>query len=196
MDPKSFGAFIADCRREQGMTQAELARRLNVTDKAVSRWERGVGFPDILSLESLADALGISVLELMRSERNEAQEETRKAEEAVRDTLTLADLQRRQERRHALTLLGVTALAVGLLLCLDMARERWDVLLMQVVLVFLPLCCAGGFLVLLGCGLRRKVTGMPYKRTLALAVCLLAPLTLILGFFFLCGLLGLGPVPT
>lgn len=42
MDAKSFGAFIADQRRMLGLTQAEVAARLHVTDKAVSRWERGV----------------------------------------------------------------------------------------------------------------------------------------------------------
>lgn len=42
MDAKKFGAFIAECRREKNMTQADLAVKLNVTDKAVSRWERGV----------------------------------------------------------------------------------------------------------------------------------------------------------
>lgn len=44
MDAKTFGAFLADARRKHGLTQAELAELLHVTDKAVSRWERGVGF--------------------------------------------------------------------------------------------------------------------------------------------------------
>lgn len=45
MDAKMFGAFLAQVRRAQGLTQAELAEQLHVTDKAVSRWERGVGLP-------------------------------------------------------------------------------------------------------------------------------------------------------
>ena len=52
------------------MTQAELAEKINVTDKAVSRWERGLCFPDINTLEPLADAFVIEVVELMRSEIN------------------------------------------------------------------------------------------------------------------------------
>ena len=44
MDAKTFGAFLARMRKSQGLTQAELAQQLHVTDKAVSRWERGVGF--------------------------------------------------------------------------------------------------------------------------------------------------------
>lgn len=66
MEAKELGEFIAKKRKEKQITQAELAKRLNVTDKAVSRWERGVGFPDINTLEPLADALGITLTELMR----------------------------------------------------------------------------------------------------------------------------------
>ena len=53
------------------MTQSELAEKIRVTDKAVSRWERELGFPDINTLEPLADALGITLIELMQSEKAE-----------------------------------------------------------------------------------------------------------------------------
>ena len=65
MDAKTFGAFLARMRKSQGFTQAELAQQLHVTDKAVSRWERGVGLPDINTLEPLADALGLTLADLM-----------------------------------------------------------------------------------------------------------------------------------
>ena len=67
MDAEKIGAFIAVCRKEKNMTQAELAQKLKVTDKAVSRWERGKGFPDISILVPLSDALDISLPELMNS---------------------------------------------------------------------------------------------------------------------------------
>ena len=66
MDAKEFGAFLAQVRRERNMTQAELAQQLHVTDKAVSRWERGIGLPDINTLEPLADVLGHSSIETTR----------------------------------------------------------------------------------------------------------------------------------
>lgn len=69
MDSKIFGQFIAKTRKEKKMTQADLAKIIGVTDKAISRWERGIGFPDINTLEPLADALDLSVLELMRSQK-------------------------------------------------------------------------------------------------------------------------------
>lgn len=50
MDAEKFGTFISQCRKEKQMTQAELAARLQVTDKAVSRWEREIGFPDISTI--------------------------------------------------------------------------------------------------------------------------------------------------
>lgn len=69
MDSRKFGEFIAMIRKEKGWTQTELAEKLNVTDKAVSRWERGLGFPDINTVKPLADALEVSVLEIMQSEK-------------------------------------------------------------------------------------------------------------------------------
>lgn len=66
MEAKELGEYIAQKRKEKQITQKELAKRLNVTDKAVSRWERGLGFPDINTLEPLANALGITLAELMR----------------------------------------------------------------------------------------------------------------------------------
>ena len=76
MDAKKFGTFVADVRKQKGMTQADLADKLQVTDKAISRWERGLGFPDIELLEPLSDALGLSVLELLQSQHITEQEMT------------------------------------------------------------------------------------------------------------------------
>lgn len=71
MDAVKLGEFIAQRRKELGLTQLALAEKLNVTDKAVSRWERAVGLPDIASMEALAEALDVSLVELMRAERAE-----------------------------------------------------------------------------------------------------------------------------
>ncbi|MGN9171856.1 helix-turn-helix domain-containing protein [Lachnospiraceae bacterium HCP1S3_A8] len=65
MEAAELGKFIATIRKEKQLTQAELTRKLNVTDKAVSRWERELGFPDINTLEPLADALGITLTQLV-----------------------------------------------------------------------------------------------------------------------------------
>lgn len=65
MEAKDFGLFLSKTRKAQGLTQAVLAEQLHVTVQAVSRWERGVGLPDINTLEPLADALGLSLADLM-----------------------------------------------------------------------------------------------------------------------------------
>ena len=74
LDVQRFGAFIQSRRKELGLTQGELGQKLNVTDKAISRWERCVGFPDINLLEPLADALQISIQELMQCEQIKPEE--------------------------------------------------------------------------------------------------------------------------
>lgn len=71
MDAKAFGLFLAETRKAEGLTQSALAERLHVTDKAVSRWERGLGFPDINTLEPLAEALGLTLSQLMHADRGD-----------------------------------------------------------------------------------------------------------------------------
>lgn len=63
---KTLGMMIAELRKEKGMTQLELAEKMGVTDKAVSKWERDLSCPDINSLPKLAEILGVTVDELMQ----------------------------------------------------------------------------------------------------------------------------------
>ena len=71
MNKERLGAFIGERRRELGLTQKDLAGRLHVTDKAVSKWERGLSYPDVTLLEPLAGALGLNMEELMACRRQE-----------------------------------------------------------------------------------------------------------------------------
>ena len=63
---KTLGTMIAELRKQHGMTQLDLAEKMGVTDKAVSKWERDLSCPDINSLPKLAEILGVSVDELMQ----------------------------------------------------------------------------------------------------------------------------------
>jgi len=67
MANKSMGEIISTLRREKGMTQKELADMLNITDKAVSKWERDISCPDTATLPKLSEILGISVEELLNA---------------------------------------------------------------------------------------------------------------------------------
>lgn len=196
MDARTFGGFVAACRKEKGMTQAELAEKLHVTDKAVSRWERGVGFPDIATLEPLAAALEVSVLELMKSERIEAahlgQEE---AAGVVLDTLDVAKDQRQRERRNVLALLGGVAVADLVILLLDNLKWQGGALFIWGAGVAFPLFCLSGALALLGMGVWQLVNGRPWRRSILISAGLLLLLILLFVSFLLAGALGLGPVP-
>ena len=63
---KTLGTIISERRKQCGMTQLELAEKMGVTDKAVSKWERDLSCPDIHSLPTLAEILGVSVEDLMQ----------------------------------------------------------------------------------------------------------------------------------
>lgn len=124
MEAKKFGQFIAGIRKEKKMTQAELAGKIHVTDKAISRWERGLGFPDIQTLEPLAQALGISVLELMRSERQETEKQDQQPEEfrytqgeVVEMLQNAGDISRQQKKqdRNANVIAGIVLAAITII---------------------------------------------------------------------------------
>ena len=65
LDKGSFGRFLAQLRRERGLTQRDLAEMLFISDKAVSKWERGLSLPDVSLPLPLAEKLGVSVTELL-----------------------------------------------------------------------------------------------------------------------------------
>ena len=66
---KTIGEMISSLRKEKGMTQNELAEKMNVTDKAVSKWERDLSCPDINTISKLANILDVSVDELLQAKK-------------------------------------------------------------------------------------------------------------------------------
>lgn len=190
MDVKKFGTFIATLRKENNLTQVELAQKLQVTDKAISKWERGLGFPDINTIEPLADALGVSILEIMRSEKIPETEITQDTVSvALTDTFELVRLQRKAERKSILKISVGIAVILFLIFLID--GMGW----LGFAMVYFPVICLAGGIALVIWGLWRKKNKLPCLQTFVLAgIMLLIPITLIL-FFFLAGALGLGPVP-
>lgn len=71
MNYKTIGEIISNLRKEKGMTQSDLAEKMNITDKAVSKWERDLSCPDINSIPKLAEILGVSVEELLNAQKRE-----------------------------------------------------------------------------------------------------------------------------
>lgn len=84
MEKQTLGATIAALRKGMGMTQLELAEKMGVTDKAVSKWERDLSVPDVHSIPKLAQILGVSVEELMQVKK--PQKSHRSQVESIVDT--------------------------------------------------------------------------------------------------------------
>ena len=119
MNKERLGNFISGERKNLGLTQKDLASALHVTDKAVSKWERGMSYPDVTLLEPLAAALDLTVEELMACRRQEIAEQ-KGAEETMRNLLDISRDSVRKERRRSwkriaavLVLLAVTAAVVA-----------------------------------------------------------------------------------
>lgn len=87
MDQLKIGRFIAECRKKQKMTQVELAEKLNVTDKSVSKWECGTCMPNVSLYKDLCDILDITLNELFAGEKIEEEKFKKVAEENLMDAL-------------------------------------------------------------------------------------------------------------
>ncbi len=100
MDKEKTGQLIAELRKDKGLTQKQLADALNVTDKAVSKWERGLSFPDISMLEPIAEILDISIMEILTGARQDKNETmTREdASKIIKESVELGDEQIRHKK--------------------------------------------------------------------------------------------------
>lgn len=140
MNAIEFGKFIAQQRKAVGLTQKELAECLLVTDKAVSRWENGHGYPDIETLENLSKALEVSLVELMHSKKNESDTITiQEASESISSTISINAVARRNERRITLILFIASLLFVILL---SVLRDFPVVLLIGIIIGIIYLWAA------------------------------------------------------
>ena len=92
MNQEAIGKFIAVCRKEKGLTQMQLAEKLNITNRAVSKWETGKSCPDTSIMLELCDILGITVNELLSGERISMENYQKKAEE------NLVELQQKKDK--------------------------------------------------------------------------------------------------
>ncbi len=92
MNQVKIGNFIAECRKKKNMTQAQLAEKLNITDRAISKWETGKGMPDSGVMLDLCNELGISVNELLSGEVIEMNNYNEKVEKNLLDMVKQKEL--------------------------------------------------------------------------------------------------------
>jgi transcriptional regulator with XRE-family HTH domain len=116
MDNQKIGNFISELRKTMGMTQKDLADKLNVTDKAVSKWERGVGYPEITLIPLLADSLGISTGELLLGERSSMDNKNESAASDLAKTdLIVADTIEYVKQAHTYKTSRINGIALTIL---------------------------------------------------------------------------------
>lgn len=120
MDQQKTGQLIARRRKELCMTQKMLAEQLGVSDRAISKWERGAGFPDVSLIEHLADTLELSLAELFLGEQQSSLEE----DSSAREILHLAITKLRKYKR-LLILFCVLVLLLGMVIIISTAGNGW-----------------------------------------------------------------------
>ena len=184
MDAYKFGCFVAERRKELNMAQKDLAAKIQVTDKAVSKWERGLGFPDINTIEDLANALDVSITELMKSERKN--ESVSVEETIVNDVVQVAkaDVEERQ-KIITYTFAGTTVLLSVLEILLSInwnaeglvlnANVPWIAIVPGILMILYDIIC--------------MARGKKSYGAWAIGICLLLIPIIVIGFTFLiCGI--------
>ncbi len=116
MDNEKFGSFIKKLRNEKGLTQKDLGEKLNITDKAISKWERGISFPDIAVLNSLADFFEVDVSELLNGERGKKEkiDIDKKIEEAIEKYKNIEE-KRKAKKEKVKKYVKITSIVVFIL---------------------------------------------------------------------------------
>ena len=107
MDKNATGRFIAELRKQKGFTQKELAEKLMVTDKAISRWETGKGLPDTSLLKPLGDVLGVSVTELLSGKKIEEVDMKERADNIILESLNYS-------KRMLASVIGTILFIIGI----------------------------------------------------------------------------------
>ena len=115
MNQEETGKFIAKCRKGKNLTQAQLAEKLNITDRAVSKWETGKSMPDSSIMLELCEILGVTVNELLSGEKIDVENLEKKADK------NLIALKRKDEnnirKNVVISIIFSTTLLIGLIVC-------------------------------------------------------------------------------
>ena len=124
MNYEDIGKFIQEKRKEKGLTQKELAKKIGVTDKAVSKWETGAGCPDVSLLESLSKELDCSILEILKG-KNISSVDAVEMDNYIKDTINYSKNKFRDIISKIVAFITVFIVLLLLLLNItNMARQR------------------------------------------------------------------------
>ena len=144
MNQIKIGRFIAECRKKVSLTQMQLAEKLGITDKAISKWERGVAMPDTSIMLELCDILGISVNELLIGEKITMENNNLKNEQLMLDMAKELEQKNKTiwNSMWAIMIVSITGLIAGILLAAFLIPEGvWQLAaIISVCVVFLIPC--------------------------------------------------------
>ena len=134
MDQIKIGKFIAECRKKQNLTQAQLAEKLDITDRAISKWETGKAMPDSAIMLDLCDILGIKVNELLCGEMIEIEHKDEQLNELI---FQMAKNEERYHKRLLHSAYVIIATSLTALICL-----------MSLISLLIPECGFQDFLII------------------------------------------------
>ena len=144
MDQLKIGKFIAECRKQKQLTQLQLADKLGITDKAISKWERGIAMPDTSIMLELCDILCISVNELLNGEMINMENSNEKNEQLLLDMAKELETNNKiiWSSMWAIMIVSMTALIAGIFIAAFLIPEGiWQlVTILGVCIVFLIPC--------------------------------------------------------
>lgn len=115
MDPNKIGRIISERRKSLQMTQKELAKKLYITDKAISKWERGLSLPDISTLIPLTKVLNLNLYDLLKGENNMNKKEV---EQTLKNTIEYSENEIKRNKRKYLKI-GISILVIFFVLVLS-----------------------------------------------------------------------------
>ena len=140
MDQVKVGKFIAECRKNKNLTQFQLAEKLNITDRAISKWETGKGMPDSSIMLELCDELDITVNELLSGEVIKMENYNSKAEENLLEMAKKEEIQNKKMMMYEWVIGGLSSITfLVLMFTLYFAVENIIVRVILFILAFLIL---------------------------------------------------------
>ena len=144
MDQLKIGKFIAECRKQKQLTQLQLADKLGITDKAISKWERGIAMPDTSIMLELCDILCVSVNELLNGEMINMENSNEKNEQLLLDMAKELETKNKTiwSSMWAIMIVSMTALVAGIFIAAFLIPEGiWQlVTILGICIVFLIPC--------------------------------------------------------
>ena len=144
MDQLKIGKFIAECRKQKQLTQLQLADKLGITDKAISKWERGIAMPDTSIMLELCDILCISVNELLNGEMINMENSNEKNEQLLLDMAKELETKNKTiwSSMWTIMIVSITALIAGIFIAAFLIPEGiWQlVTILGICIVFFIPC--------------------------------------------------------